>query len=102
MDGEYKVISFKRASKGYISITDRESGQEIGRTPVAKGNPDIYNGYNASYRIFSKIDKNNLLTELKKRLKKEVITKIAGELRRSHPLVISPGSESSANSERTY
>lgn len=75
IDGAYKYMSFKRAYKGYIMITDRATGKEVARTPMAKGNPDVYDGYNASYRIFGKIDKKYLPAELKKCPKKEVANK---------------------------
>lgn len=64
-DGAYKVISFKQPYKAYIRIIDK-SGSEVGRTKVVKGGPTIYNGYNASYSIYTKISKKYLSSELKK------------------------------------
>lgn len=72
IDGAYKMVSFTRNFEGYISITDRASGNVVTKSPIEKASPSIYNGYNASYRIFEKIEKKYLLEELKKCPKKDV------------------------------
>lgn len=55
VDGQYKVVSMKRPYKGYIRIVNHKSNEEVGRTKLVKGSPTAFNGYNASYIIFSKI-----------------------------------------------
>jgi hypothetical protein len=75
IDGAYKVISFKRDFQGYVTIVDRESGKELWKSPVEKASPSLYNGYNASYRIFEKIEKKYLPDELKKCPKISVVAK---------------------------
>jgi hypothetical protein len=66
IDGAYKVVSFKRNFQGYITITNRATGIEVFKSPIEKATPSMYNGYNASYRIFEKISKKYLTDELKK------------------------------------
>jgi hypothetical protein len=75
IDGAYKYVSFKRNFQGYITIVDRTTGKEIYKSPVEKASPSVYNGYNASYRIFEKIAKKYLPDELKKCPKTENIPK---------------------------
>jgi hypothetical protein len=75
IDGAYKFVSFKRNFRGYITITDRESGKELWKSPIEKATPSMYNGYNASYRIFEKIEKKYLTDALKKCPKIAVATK---------------------------
>lgn len=65
-DGAYKVVSFKRPYKGYIRLVNSKSGEEIGRTELVKGSPTAFNGYNASYAIYSKISDKQLPKLLKK------------------------------------
>ena len=71
IDGHYKAISFKRNFQGFISITDRETGKEVWKSEIEKATPSIYNGYNASERIFEKINDRYLPDALKKCPKKE-------------------------------
>jgi hypothetical protein len=66
VDGEYKVISFKRAYHGYIRIVNNKTSQEVGRTQIVKKDPSAVNGFNASYKIFTTISKKYLVQELKK------------------------------------
>ncbi|SEV88410.1 hypothetical protein SAMN05428988_0103 [Chitinophaga sp. YR573] len=66
IDGEYNVVSFKRSYQGYIRIINSNTGLEVGRTKIIKRNPAVFNGYNASYDIFSIISKRYLAQELKK------------------------------------
>jgi hypothetical protein len=66
IDGEYKVVSLKRAYQGYIRIINTGTGKEITRTKVIKRNPAVLNGYNAAYDIFTIISKRYLAEELKK------------------------------------
>jgi len=66
IDGQYKVVSFKRAYQGYIRIIDNKTGKEIGRTRVVKRNPAALNGYNAAADIFAIIAKKYLVQELRK------------------------------------
>ena len=75
IDGAYKYISFKRNFQGYVTIIDRESGKELWKSPIEKASPSMYNGYNASYRIFEKIEKRYLAAELKKCPKIAVVAK---------------------------
>lgn len=66
IDGEYKVVSFKRAYQGYIRIIKTSTGDEIARSKIVKRNPAALNGYNAAFDIFSTICKRYLVNELKK------------------------------------
>jgi len=75
IDGKYNAMSLKRGFKGYITITDRITGSDVAKSDIQKGNPTLYNGYNASYAIFSKLEKKFLPDALKNCPKKEVATK---------------------------
>lgn len=65
-DGAYKVVSFKRPYNAYIRIVDNATGEEVARTEKQKGTPSVYNGYNASWMIYTKICKKYLPAALKK------------------------------------
>ena len=65
IDGHYQYVSFTRNFKGYVTITDRETGVVIWKTEIEKASPSMYNGYNASGRIFTKIDDRSLPNALK-------------------------------------
>lgn len=66
IDGQYKVVSFKRSYQGYVRIINNKTGKEIGRTKVVKRNPAALNGYNAAADIFATIAKKYLVQELRK------------------------------------
>lgn len=60
LDGHYKVVTMKRPYHGYLRIVNNKDGAEIGRTRDVKGSPTAFNGYNASYSIFTKISEKYL------------------------------------------
>ena len=64
--GPDHAVSFGYRQHGYILLSDRESGEEISRTPEKAFSSTLYYPANESYIIFNKLSKKYLSDELKK------------------------------------